>query len=73
MNKPIIIATDGKMTMVYSDGKVYGDHISAIEFSHKAGNKPVINITADEIPIEPMRTDVEQFKGYFEMLIGNKR
>ena len=39
-NQNIVIASNGKVTYVMVDGKVYGDHIVKVEFIHDHKDKP---------------------------------
>lgn len=70
--KPLIIATDGKITMLFFDGKVYGDGIKEIQFSHNAPNIPVVEAVADSYPVLPMEMEVDMFKRYLESIMRGK-
>ncbi len=70
--KPLIIATDGKITMLFFDGKVYGDGIKEIQFSHNAPNVPVVEVMADNYPVVPMEMETEMFKSYLESIMKGR-
>lgn len=67
--KPLIIATDGKITMMFHNGKVYGDWINEIHFSHNAPDIPVLEVVADSDPVLPMEMDTNMFKRYLESIM----
>lgn len=51
----VIIASDGYITQVYVNGKVYGEGIVGIKFEHNAGKvveAPELTISVSELPIE---------------------
>ncbi len=59
--KPVIIASDGRMTFIFSEGKVYGDKIRKVEFTHNAPEFPTVEIEADEYPVIPYEMKNETF------------
>lgn len=44
----LIIASKGRRTLVYQDGKVYGDGVEKVQFEHAGGEEPKIHMTTDE-------------------------
>ena len=50
----VIIASDGYITQVYVNGKVYGEGIVGIRFEHNAGKvleAPELILSVDKLPI----------------------
>ncbi len=70
--KPLLIATDGKITMLFFDGKVYGNGIKEVQFSHNAPDVPVVEVMADNYPVVPMEMETEMFKSYLESIMKNR-
>lgn len=69
-NQKIIIASNGKTTHVMVNGKLYGDHIAGVKFSHKKKKRgrgdAELLITSDITPI-PEGNDEEK-QGFMKML-----
>ena len=64
-NQNIIIASNGKVTYVMVDGKVYGDNVVKVEFSHDHTKKPndaELRVTTDHFPLEGGTSDEERQK-----------
>lgn len=62
-NQNIVIASNGKVTYVMVDGKVYGDHVVKVEFIHDHKDKPNdarLLITTDCVPLEGDASDEER-------------
>lgn len=62
-NQNIIIASNGRITYVMVDGKVYGDHVVKVEFVHDHKDKPndaKLLITTDCVPLEGVASDEER-------------
>lgn len=70
--KPLIIATNGNITMLFFDGKVYGNGIKEVQFSHNAPDVPVVEVMADNYPVVPMEMETEMFKSYLESIMKNR-
>ena len=64
--KPVIIANNGNMTLIFSEGKVYGDKIRKIEFTHDAPQLPTVEIEADEYPVIPLAMKNETFANFLQ-------
>lgn len=69
-NKKIIIVSNGKTTHVMVDGKLYGDRIIEVKFSHKkkkhGRDDAELLLTSDAVPI-PEGSDEEK-QGFMKML-----
>lgn len=70
--KPIIIASNGYMTLMFSEGKVYGDYITKIEFLQKGAMDTVVEIEADEFPVKPMDMEIKKFKEFLEAIMKSE-
>lgn len=69
-NQNIVIASNGKVTYVMVDGKVYGDHVVKVEFIHDHKDKPNdarLLITTDRVPLEGDASDEERL-GFMKRL-----
>ena len=57
-NQKIIIVSNGKNTSILVNGKLYGDHITKVSFSHKkkkTGKDDVrLLFTSDTVPVPEM-------------------
>lgn len=67
--KNIIIASDGNVTQIYVDGKVYGNHIEEFTFHHTGGDDSQINIKANDLPVEG-DLSIEGFEQLLNSLLG---
>ena len=47
MGHNLIIASKGHRTLVYQDGKVYGNGVEKVQFEHIGGEEPKIRMTTD--------------------------
>lgn len=47
MGHNLIIASKGHRTLVYQDGKVYGNGVEKVQFEHTGGEEPKIHMTTD--------------------------
>lgn len=66
-----VIATDGRATMLIYNGKAYGNFITGVDFSHYAGEDPIMKITADKEPLPPEGTmDMDTFKKFLEHVMS---
>lgn len=63
-NQKIIIASNGKETHIMVNGKLYGNHITEVNFSHKTkkrGRDDVkLLLTADAVPIPESNNEEKQ-------------
>lgn len=50
--RKIVIASTGGTTFMCIDGKVYGEQIEKIEFSHTGGEEARIKVVANDIPLK---------------------
>lgn len=66
---PLIIASDGKITMALYNGKIYGNGIRQIQFTHNAPQPPVVEIEADVLPVLPMDENVNTFENFLKTII----
>lgn len=66
--KKIIIASDGNITQVFVDGKVYGKDIQKFEFKHLGGERSSISIEANDLPVKG-EENVDTFKLFLEELL----
>ena len=70
--KPVIIASNGRMTFIFSEGKVYGDKIRKVELSHDAPELPTVEIVADEYPVIPLEMKNETFANFLQDIMRSK-
>lgn len=66
---PLIIASDGKITMAFYNGKIYGNGIRQIQFTHNAPQPPVVEIETDVLPALPMDEKVKMFENFLKTII----
>ena len=52
MGRKIVIASTGTETLICIDGKVYGEHVERIEFSHTGGLIAEIRLSVNDMPAE---------------------
>ena len=52
MGRKIVIASTGTETLSCIDGKVYGEHVKRIEFSHTGGLIAEIRLAVNYMPVE---------------------
>ena len=51
MGRKIVIASTGTETLICIDGKVYGEHVERIEFSHTGGLIAEIKLSVNDMPV----------------------
>lgn len=70
LNKRIIIASTGNATLIFVDGKVYGEHIEKIEFEHTGGETARLRVTANNLPLEGEEVR-DGFRNFINSLLCN--
>lgn len=70
MNRRIIIASTGTETLIFVDGKVYGERIERIEFEHTGGETAKIRVTANNLPLEGQEVR-DGFRNFLNSLLDN--
>ena len=68
----VIIASDGYITQVYVNGKVYGEGIVGIKFEHNAGKvveAPELTISVSDLPING-EENIAPLKDFINKLFG---
>ena len=70
LNRKIIIASTGTETLIFVDGKVYGEHIEKIEFEHTGGGTAGLRVTANNLPLEGEEVR-DGFRNFINSLLCN--
>lgn len=68
MAENIIIASKGKVALIFIDGKVYGDHILEIDFHQKSAEPGILSGVFGELPVEG-KDNVESFRNMLDLML----
>lgn len=71
----VIIASNGKETLLFINGKVYGDNVTGVSFEHNVKEKrsnAEIRITVDTLPVEDSASR-ESFERFLNIIMEGKQ
>lgn len=69
----MIIASNGKITMAFCNGKIYENGIRQIQFVHSAPQPPIVEIEADDLPALSMDENVKTFENFLKTIMEDEK